>query len=212
MKPYISPEMQSFLKPNANEEAVDQPLYHIQSYGTAGATSFTFFNVATGGLTVTNMDSPKVLSKGKRFAIFGISIAYLAGQSAVQSGSSTTVDSALKDAQRVLEGASYLQVQILDKFYLTESPLTRIPSGQGLWASTGGIQRTQAVAADGLAQISYAANGMPVSGVVRKLRVPIPLPEQVQFNVTVTFPTAVTVNTAGSLGCWLDGMLLRARQ
>lgn len=212
MKPYISKDMQIFLQPAANEEAVDQPLYHIQSYGTGGATSFTFFNVATGGFSVTNMDSPKVLSKGKRFAIFGISIAYLGGQAAVQDTSNTTLNSYLNDAVGVLEAAAWLELNILDKNYLRESPLTRVPAGIGVFAAGAAFQRTQASAADGTRQISYGTNGAPVMGVIRKLRVPIPLPEQVQFNVTVTYPTAKTVVTAGSLGSWLDGVLIRARQ
>lgn len=212
MKPYIAAEMARFMEPSNNEEAVDQPLYHIQTYPTTGAVSFTFFNVSSTDLSITNMDNAKVLSKGKKFATFAISMAYIPGQSPVQSGASTTVDSALADAKKVLEGASYLQFSILDKVYLTESPLTRVPAGLGLFASAGGIQRTQAAAADGLAQISYATNGLPVVTAKRLLRVPIPIPEQVQFGVTVYFPTLVTVTTAGKLGCWLDGILVRARQ
>lgn len=211
MKPYISPKMQEFLTPADNEEAVDQPLYHIQSYGAAGATSFTFFNT-TGALTVTNMDAQKVLSKGKRFAVFSIGVAFIPGQSPVQNGVATTTDSALADAKKVLEGAAFLQLNILDKVYLTESPLTRVPAGHGLHAVAGGIQATQAAAADGLRQISHGNNGLPLWGTNRKLRVPIPIPEQVQFSVVVTYPTAVAVTTAGSIAVWLDGMLIRARQ
>lgn len=212
MKAYISAEMQKFLTPRPNEEAVDQPLYHLQAYGTGGSTSFTFFNTSAGGLTVTNMDAAQVLSKGKRFAVFSLGVAYIPGQSPVQSGMSTTVDSALKDAKAVLEGAAYLQFSVLDKTYLNETPLTRVPAGVGLMASAGGIQATQAAAADGLRQISYATNGLPVFGCNRRLRVPIPIPEQVRFSVTITFPAAVPVQTAGQLGVWLDGMLLRAIQ
>jgi hypothetical protein len=212
MKAYISADMQKFLTPKVNEEAVDQPLYHLQAYGTGGATSFTFFNTSAGGLTVTNMDAAQVLSKGKRFVVFSLGVAYIPGQSPVQSGTSTTVDSALKDAKAVLEGAAFLQFSVLDKTYLNETPLIRVPAGIGLFAAAGGIQATQASAADGLRQISYAANGLPVFGNSRKLRVPVPIPEQVRFSVTITYPTPVTVQTAGQLGVWLDGMLLRAVQ
>lgn len=212
MKPYITPEMARFMEPAPNEEAVDQPLYHVQTYGTGGATSFTFFNVSSSDLSVTNMDNAKVLSKGKRFALFALSVAYIPGQNPVQLGATSTLNSALNDAKAVLEGAAYLQFSVLDKVYLTESPLTRVPAAQGIHAAGGAFDRNLAVAADGIAQISYGTNGLPIATAKRLLRVPIPIPEQVQFAVTISFPTAVTVTTAGKLGCWLDGVLIRARQ
>lgn len=212
MKPVITPEMARFLEPAANEEVLDQPLYHIQTYGTGGATLFTFFNVSSTDLSVTNMDNAKILSKGKRFGVFAISCAYIPGQNPVQKGTSVTLASALNDAKAVLEGAGYLQLALLDKVYLTESPLTRVPAGQGLMTGAGGIQQTQTSAADGLQQISYGTNGLPHVTAKRQLRVPLPIPEQVQFAVNVSFPTAVSVGTAGKLGIWLDGVLIRAKQ
>jgi hypothetical protein len=212
MKPYIASQMAAFMEPSANEEAVDQPLYHVQTYGTAGAASFTFFNVSSTDLSITNMDNAKVLSKGKRFAVFSLSIAFIPGQLPVQLAAGSALDSALNDAKKVLEGAAYLQLSILDKVYLTESPLTRVPAGQGIHAAGAAFDRNLAVAADGIAQISYGTNGVPLVTAKRLLRVPVPIPEQVQFGVTVYFPTAVTITTAGKLGCWLDGVLIRARQ
>lgn len=212
MKPYIAPEMARFIEPSANEEAVDQPLYHVQTYGTAGATSFTFFNVSSTDLSVTNMDNAKVLSKGKRFAVFSLSMAFIPGAVPVQLGATSTLASALNDAKAALEGAGYLQLSILDKVYLTESPLTRVPAGSGIHAAGAAFDRNLASAADGIAQVSYGTNGVPLITNKRQLRVPIPIPEQVQFGVTVYYPTAVTIITASKLGCWLDGLLIRARQ
>jgi hypothetical protein len=216
MKPYISQQMQAFLEAGPNEEAVDQPLYHIQAYGTAGATTFTFFNTAVGsatnGLSDTNMDASAVLSAGKRFAIFSIGVAYIPGQNPVLNNASTTTNFALNDAKGVLEGTANLQLKVLDKVYLIEAPLLRVPAGIGLFTGAGGIQRTQASAADGTSVVNYGTNGMPFLGAARKLRVPVPIPQQVRFEVTINYPTAVTVVTAGRIGCWLDGVLIRARQ
>lgn len=212
MKPYIAPEMARFLEPSANEEAVDQPLYHIQSYATGGATSYTFFNVSSTDLSITNMDNPKVLSKGKRFAVFSLSFAFIPGAVPVQLGATSTLASALNDAKAVLEGAGYLQFFVLDKVYLTESPLARIPAGYGLQAAGAAFDRNLASAADGIAQISYGTNGIPSVINKRQLRVPVPLPEQVQFGVNVYFPTAVAIVTASKIACHFDGMLIRAKQ
>jgi len=211
MKSFISPQMQRFLTPLGNEEAVDQPLYHIQPYAAGGATTLTFFGAVTGGYTVTNMDGQNVLSKGKRFGVFSIGVAFLPGQAPLQVGG-VAVDSALNDAKSVLEGAAFMQFRVLDKDYLFESPLTRVPSGFGLHIAAGGVQQNLAVAADGLQQMSYANNGLPIFGQSRKLRVPIPLPEQVKFTLTLNWPVAVPITTAGQIGVWLDGMLIRAMQ
>lgn len=218
MNAHISPAMQNFLTPLKDvrgteiEEAVDQPIYHLQTYDTAGSTQLTFFNVATGGYSVTNMDAASVLSKGKRFAIFGIGIGFIPGQVPVQGTADTTINSALNDAKKVLEGVGWMELNILDKNYLREAPLTRVPAGTGLSVGGAGIQRTQGTPADGTFQVSYASNGVPMLSNIRKLRVPIPLPEQTKFAVVVNFPTAVTVTTAGKLCCWLDGVMLRAVQ
>lgn len=218
MNAHISPQMQAYLTPRKNqqgteiEEAVDQPLYHLQAYATGGSTQYTFFNTAAGGYSVTNMDAQSVLSKGKRFAVFGIGIGFIGGQAIAQDTATTVLNSYANDAQKVLEGVGWAELNILDKNYLREAPLTRLPAGVGLNVGGASFQRTQASAADGTRQISYASNGMPMLSCMRKLRVPIPLPEQTKFAVTVNFPTAITVTTAGSLCVWLDGVLLRAVQ
>lgn len=211
MKAYISPMMQRFLTPLANEEAVDQPLYHIQAYPAGGVNTLTFFGAVVGGYTVTNMDGQNVLSKGKKFGVFSIGVSYLPGQSPVQVDGAA-IDSALNDAKAVLEGAAFAQFRILDKDYLFESPLTRLSAGFGMHVAAGGINRNLAVAADGINQMGYANNGLPIMGCDRKLRVPLPIPEQVKFTFTLNFPTVIPVVTAGQIGVWLNGMLIRAVQ
>jgi len=210
----MTEDMKKFLTVGSNEEPVDQPVYHIQSYGTAGATSFTFFNVATGsatnGLSDTNMDSQSVLSAGKRFAVFSIALAYFA-PSPMQFNAAGAV-SPLNDANGVLQGIGNVTFQVLDKTYLQVAPLAYLPAGFGTFVGGASYQRTQGTPADGNGFIAPAANGMPIPTAVRRLRVPVPIPQQVKFTVTVNFPTAITVGVAGRIGCFLDGILIRARQ
>ncbi len=217
MKPYISPAMQGFLTPRKNgntdiEEAIDQPLYHIQAIATTSATQYTFFNTAAGGYAVTNMDAQSVLSKGKRFALFGIGLAFIGGQNPEQHTTNTTLNSYLNDAKTVLESAGWLELNILDKNYLRESPLFRVPAGVGVSSGGAAVQQNLASAADRLDQISYGSNGMPMLSNLRKLRVPIPIPEQTKFAVVVNFSAALTLVTAGSLAAYLDGVTVRAIQ
>lgn len=219
MQPIVVPQMAAFLKVSANEEPLDQPLYHIQSYAAVGATSFTFFNVAVGsatnGFSDTNMDASSVLSAGKRFAIFGIALAFFPGAAtAVTQGTTANLipANAANDAKAVLEGIANVQLTILDKPYYQIAPLAYLPSGFGAFVSSTAVANAQQTAANASFISGYANNGLPFCGAARRLRVPIPIPQQVRFGVTLTFNTAVAVSTASRIGCFLDGVLIRAMQ
>ena len=199
MKPYISADMQNFLKPKSNEEAVDQPLYHGQTVSTTSSTQYTFFNTPLGGYSVTNMDAASVLSKGKRFGVFSIGVAFIPGQLplTVDAGKTAAlVTSGLNDAKTVLEAAGWLEFSVLDKKYLVETPLTRCPAGIGVFGG-GSTALNLASAADYQSNVGLGTNGLPVFGNVRKLRVPIPLPEQVRFGVTVNFNSVSSITVTG---------------
>lgn len=214
MMKVLTPQMKEFLAASQNEEQVDQPIYSYVSYGTGGATSFTFFNTASGsatnGLGDTNMDAAAVLSAGKRFAVFGIGVHFIGSAPHVFNSAVTT--SQLNDIKGVLEGVSYFQFTVLDKVYYTIAPLSYLPGGFGVFVGGAAYQRTQASAADGNGYIAYGENGVPQPANMRKLRVAIPIPQQVRFAATVNFPTAVTIGTASRIGVILDGILIRARQ
>jgi hypothetical protein len=211
----IVPQMRDFMTPRDFEEIVDQPLYHIQSYGTAGATIFTFYNTAVGSatnlLSDTNMDASAVLSAGKRFAAFGLAIAFFGSAPHVNSTTAAFV-SPLNDAKNVLEGIGYVQFKVLDKVYYIAAPLAYNPAGFGTYVGGASQQNTQTTAANGVAYVAYGVNGMPVPSAARRWRVPIPIPQQVRFEVTLNFNTAITVGTASRIGCYLDGVLIRAKQ
>lgn len=210
----LSPKMREFLQPQSNEEAIDQPLYHIQSYGTAGATNFTFFNTAQGsatnGLADTNMDQAGALSAGKKYAVMGLCVAVFGSAPVVLNAASTAV--ALNDIKAVLEGIGSLTFNVLSKVYYQCAPLAYLPAGFGTFVGGASYQRTQASGADGNGFIAYGNNGVPIPAAIRRLRVPIPIPQQVNFSVTVNFPTAITVSTASRIGVFLDGLMIRAMQ
>lgn len=214
MMQIITPEMRTFLTPQANEEAVDQPIYHLQSYGTGGATQFTFFNTAAGsatnGLSDTNMDQAGALSAGKRFAVFAIGICLIPSAPMVFNAASTA--SALNDLKSVIEGVGNFQFNVLAKNYFQIAPLAYLPAGFGTNVGGASYQRTQASAADGNGFIAYGNNGMPFPGARLKLKVPIPIPQQVNFSAVLNFNSAITISTASRIGVFLDGLLIRAKQ
>lgn len=208
-------EMKNFLQVGANEEAVDQPLYHFQSYATGGATSYTFFQTASGnatnGLADTNMDNAGSLSAGKRFAITSIGVHFIPSAPQVNNAGASSA-SALNDIKKVIEGIGFLQLNVLNKNYLTLAPLSSLPSGEGVAVGGAAYQATQASAANGDGFIAYGTNGMPIPAARYVLGVPIPIPAQVTFSVGIFFPSAITVTTASRIGVTLWGMQIRAKQ
>jgi hypothetical protein len=220
MQPIVVPQMAAFLKVAANEEPVDQPLYHIQSYAAAGSMlQYTFFNTAVGsatnGFSDTNMDSSSVLSAGKRFAIFGIAVAFFPGAAtAVEQGTTANIvpANAANDAKAVLEGIANLQLTILDKPYYTVAPLAYLPGGFGAFVSSTSVFADQQTAANATYISGYANNGVPMVAAARRLRVPIPIPQQVRFGVTINLQSTIAVSTASRIGVFLDGILIRATQ
>jgi hypothetical protein len=207
-------EMKAFMQPSSNEEVIDQPLYHMQSYGTGGATSFTFFQTAQGsatnGLADTNMTNAGSLSVGQRFAVLSLGVYMIPSAPMQFSGGSTA--SALNDIKGVIEGIGSLTFTVLNKTYLNTAPLASMPAGMGTFIGGASYQRTQASAADANGFIAYGNNGVPMPSARYQLRSPVPIPAQVSFNVTVNFPTAITVTTASRLGIFLWGLLIRAKQ
>lgn len=210
----IPQEMKAFLQPSVNEEAVDQPLYHLQSYGTAGATSFTFFQTAVGsatnGLADTNMDIAGSLSAGKRFAVFAVGICLIGSAPMVFNAAVTT--SALNDIKNVLEGVGSFTFTVLNKQYLQLAPLATLSAGFGVNVGGAAYQRTQSSGADGNGYIAYGNNGVPLPAARYQLRVPIPIPAQVTFSAVCAFPTAISISTASRLGVHLWGIQIRAKQ
>lgn len=214
MKPYISADLQKFLTPGPNEEAVDQPLYSAKSYAAAGQTVLSFFGDTQSSTDVytTNMDGANMLGVGKRFVVFGVGVALLNGGNPVQSNVSSSPVFNLADAQAVLEGKAEFEFKIIDKVYLQETPLSRLPAGIGLAVGAGGIQQTQATAAAGTNAVTYASNGVPQLTAMRRLRVPMALPSQVRFSATINFASAISIGSASRMIVILDGMMIRARQ
>ena len=212
---FLPAQTKAFMQPNANEEMIDQPLYHFQSYGTSGATSFTFFQTtigsATNGLSDTNMEQAGALSLGKKMAVLSVSVHFIPSAPQVNNAGASTA-SALNDIKKVIEGVGALQLTILNKPYLQVAPLSALPAGQGIYTSGASYQATQASGAAGDGFIAYGTNGMPLPSARYQLCTPLPIPSQVSFNVVITFPTAITVTTASRIGVYLWGPQIRAMQ
>lgn len=219
MQPIIQQGMTKFLNPEVNEEIIDQPLYHFQTYAAAGATSLSFFNTAVGsatnGLADTNMDTASQLSIGKRAAIMGISVVFIPGEAPVV-GQTTTANAipqnAWNDLKAVMDGVAYLQLTLLEKVYYVIAPLSYLPAGFGSFGQGGGLVNNQTTAANNSMAAVGATNGLPLIAAARRLKAPLPIPSQMRFSVDIKFPTAIAVSAAGRIGVVLDCLQIRAKQ
>ena len=207
-----------FLQVGSDEEAIDQPLYHIQSYAAAGSLQFTFFNVTNGasgvnGYSDTNMTTASILSAGNRYLIRSVSVFFTSGVSP-QVYNSTSMTSYLNDVKAVLEATAYLQFDLNDKPYLRVAPLTYFPAGFGVFAPHASQNPLQASAADKVSYSSHATNGFPAKGAIHQLTVPLVIPELFRFQATLNFASLATLpsSTAGRIGVVLNGLLIRPVQ
>ncbi len=218
MKPYLSPKMLKFMQVNEEiEEAIDQPVFHYISAASGIAGDQNFFGVAkaaaTNGLADTNLDQPNQIGSDTRMIVRAISVHFISGSDPAQATATTTLASAFNDAKRILEGVASFVFTVGDKPYLQDAPLAAMPAGLGVAGAAGGIQRTQASAADGTFQVSYGSNGLPTVQAVRQLVVPLALWPTAKFSAKITFPTAgITLSATGRLGVRLWGMQIRPKQ
>ena len=204
-----------------NEEAIDQPLYHIQTYPAAGQLSFTFFNVSNGqgnGYADTNLTNPNQLPLGNRFLTRSISVFFIPGilpaQAAAAKVFGATATSYVNDVQKVLEATASLSVTLTNKPYVNVAPLTYYPQGFGLNAESAAVNLQLSGAADYTSNITHANNGLPTKGAMHMLGVPLVIPALTNFSATITFSAlAATPSTvAGRIGIIFNGLLIRPQQ
>jgi len=199
-------------------EGVRQTLYDFQTYDAAGQTNLTFFQVPVGqnGKTLadTNMETAGTLPAPKHFLVQSIELYFFpAGDNVTVNNFADTdavVSNNSNDVQAVGEGGS-LDFFIGSKSYLQEAPLMRFPPKcrmENDFSST--LQMKQATAADLVAQtlMDYAA----FSGRPYFIDPWILLTPTQNFNVKLTWPSAVPISGDGRIGVVLDGVLYRLSQ
>jgi hypothetical protein len=211
------PDMTALQNYNVNRagqpEVVWQPQYDYQTYGTGGATTFTFFQTPVGQssttLATTSMVAAGQFPRPQEFLVTGIQVLFrpgaAIGQAAVAPASA--VNNNWNDANGVLTATgAWLELYIGSKAYLDDGPLAKFPQQFGL---TGGAWRASAstAVASGESYLDYVRSAGRYYSIT-----PVKIPANQNFRVTINFPTAVTVVTAGKIGVILDGFLYRLSQ
>lgn len=195
-------------RPDATE-ALWQPYYDRQSYGTAGATSFSFFQTPNGqgGKTFadTNMLAAGQFPAPTAFLCTAIQVVFYPGALASITGTQGAVSSFWNDTLAV-SNAGYLEFVIGSKPYLRDAPVGKFApnftingvAGAGVGAATAGT-------------VVQSTNFARAAGRYYEIT-PLLIPQNQNFSVTLYYPTAVAVTVTGSIQCILDGFFYRQSQ
>ena len=214
-------------------EIIRQRLYDFLLYPTAGQQRLAFFQLSVGqgvttalGATVgttktlldTNIEIGGVLPSGKSFLIESIEILFLPGSvSTANTYTPQTIGNFTAVAAQALWGysndintfyqAGMLELNVLSKNYLRETPLLSFPPKASLDFS-GAVASNSATTAQVTAQVAKST-GRPYY-----LEPRITLQPAVNFEVALIYPAAVATPSGfnARVGCYLDGYTMRASQ
>lgn len=183
-------------------------LYDYQAYPTTGATSFTFFQTPAGSggktLTDTNMTNAGVLPNPQAFWVDSVEVAFWPGVD-LSTYAAAAVNEFVNDTWSVLK-TGYLTFTVGSSPYIQEGPLERFPSSTRFGLSAA-LASDAASTGTSLSTIAYATSvGKPHEVV------PLVIPAQQNFSVSLNFDSPVTVTTAGRIGVRLVGYLNRPVQ
>lgn len=190
-------------------EAIWQPQYDYQTYATTGATQMSFFQTPQGqsGKTLadTNMVSAGQFPAPTAFLVQAIMVVFEPGVNPSITGTTNAASEFWNDAVS-LANSGYLQMTIGSKVYLTDAPIGKFPpnftvngsSAIGLASGATTIVQTQTAFARAAGRYYEIT--------------PFLIPQNQNFIVTLNWPTAVPVTTAGRIGVILDGFYYRQSQ
>lgn len=192
------------------KESVWQPLYHYQTYGTAGTTQLTFFQdpVGSGGRTYadTNMTSAGQLPKPQSMLVTAVQVVFISG-AAVSVAAAPAANDYWLDMMALFE-SGWLEFFIGSKTYLRDAPIGKFSNDFRLAGHAAASDSTTAAAAQNV-QIGYATFAGPKYQIT-----PIQLIANQNFNVTLNWPAAVATPSGvdGRIGVILEGFLYRLSQ
>jgi hypothetical protein len=196
---------------NAGWEAITQPIYDYHDYATGGATYIPFFQQAQGnnGTTAadTNMPGSGSFPRGQMFLVDGLEVNYISGAHPVTAGIGTVATSQINDTYAVMNGKGYLSLTVGTRPYLSVGPLSQFPPS----FRVTGVAATSAATTAAATTLNIDVDLAAVTGDSFQL-IPYLLQETVNFNISLNFPTAIPVVTAGRIGINMNGVLYRRNQ
>jgi len=191
-------------------EALRQPFYDFQAYAAAGTTSQIFFQqpVGQGGRTYadTNMSLAGQFPAPTSFLVENIQIAYFPGTSISQTIATARALQNWIDVVAFSQ-AGWLEFQVGSKVIFRDAPLGKFPTN----FTIGGVATISAIDSDLAAGGTADAQFARMVGKVYEI-VPILIPQNQNFSVTLNFAVAVTGVAGARVGVLLDGIYYRRAQ
>lgn len=217
LTPYNPPQMEALRRYNVNRagqfEVIWQPQYDFQTYATAGATQFTFFQttIGAGGTTLadTSIRSAGQFPRPQEFLITGIQVYFRPGEEPETVGlADDAQQDFVNDVFAVLFGNAWLELFIGSKPYLQDGPLAKFTQQFKLMGDSA-ISDSSTAGASQKSVISYATHCGRYYSIT-----PVKLPANQNFNVNINFPAAVATPSGNDarIGVILDGFLYRLSQ
>jgi len=192
-------------------EVIKWPVYHYQAYATAGAATFTFFNSIGTDPRFNNMESAASFPNPKKFLLRGIAVHFIPGNAPwFTTASSVTNPTRSADIHAVLNGAANLQLLVGNKQYMFGAPLGLFPSPVPLWGA-GAVHFSQTSAGSLIQAYDHLSNST-ASRDTFQMDPPLFIESQINFNVQINFGSALTINTASTIGVILLGQIIRPMQ
>jgi hypothetical protein len=198
-------------------EAIRQSLYDYQAYQAAGHSQLTFFAapVGQGGKTLsdTNMTLAGQLPKNQEFLVQSIEIFLSPSTPTVAAAMPSVFGAGAASVQvndnYIIGRSGNLNLTIGSKPYLQEAPLGRFPQKASFEIEAGASDATTAGA-----NLAYrTAFGKWVGRPYQLAPVPLLLPENQNFTVTLNWPEGVqAISNPARIGVILDGILYRRSQ
>jgi len=200
--------LQKFSVNSANDmDVIWQPIYDFQSYALAGQTSLSFFQQPIGqnGKTLedTNMESAGQLPSPQSFIVEAISVEFYPGNPVLMGAVDDTADN-WQDTYDVMK-SGWLDFMVGSKSRLQQAPIGAFPPAHRLGGSSA--VTGAAAAANTITGVDYASFAGQMFSIV-----PVALPANQNFKVTLNWSAALPINVAARIGVKLHGNLYRSVQ
>jgi hypothetical protein len=217
----------------SQSEIIRQSLYDHLIYAGAGQTQLSFFQAPVGQgfasalgstagtpktLADTNMQLGGQLPSGMAFLIESIELScypgtvstantYTAAGMAIFTAVAATAVLARLDDVNVFFQSGLVELNILQKNYLRETPAGRFPPKSHIGANVA-VSSNSATTAE-VGAVNAFADGRPYY-----LEPRVSLQPAMNFEVIIRYPAAVAMTSGfnARIGCYLDGYLNRASQ